>query len=154
MGYKLGDAVWWLSIVQSNKIERAGYIAAVVPAGHDPRGYAPDGTTCKVGGSFRTHESYLIKVPDVSYAFWPQVASLNLMVPEKEYILYSQPKSKTHFVLKAIDRRDRESIKDCARIFGADTLETKEMLEVREWRTRFWFAIGQGVEYILKVDRW
>ena len=152
--YKIGDAVWWISIGQSTKIERAGYVVAIVPAGHDPIAYVPDGMRSKLRGGFRTHQSYLIQVPDMTYVFWPQVASLNEMTPDKEHLIYSQPKGKMRFILKPIDRRDRESIKDAARIFGAHILETREMLEVKDWKTRFWFLVDGRMEYIAKVDRW
>jgi hypothetical protein len=151
--YKIGEPVWWVSIGQSTKIERAGYVAAIVPAGHEPTPYVPEGMRCKLRGGFRTHQSYLIKVPDMNYVFWPQVASLNEMTPDKEHLIYSQPKGKLKFILK-VNREDREAIKDAARIFGGHMVETKEMIEVAEWKTRFWFGVENLVEYIIKVDRW
>lgn len=151
--YNIGDAVWWISLAQGFKIERAGYIVSLVPAGHDPQQYAPEGTYCKHYGPPRTHDTYLVRVPDVQYLFWPQIAALNIMTEDKEYILTSQPKSIKHYRLRTIDRSDREKIKALAKRMGDEYTETKEMIEVKAWKTRFWFAIAQWEEYIKTIDR-
>ena len=152
--FKIGDAVWWLSIAGDSRIERAGYIVAEVPAGRTPGESYPDGITCKLRGSPRTHVSYIIRIPDVSYVFWPQVASLMPLTDDKAYILTSQPKSKIHYVLKTVDQSDRKKIIILAMKMGDRFIETKEMVEVPAWGKRFWFMVSKGEEYVATVDRW
>jgi hypothetical protein len=100
------------------------------------------------------HVSYLVRAPDTSYALWPQVALLHPLLPEREYILANQPKSLTHYVVRKILREDREKMKALANAMEDTFIETKEMLEIPAWRTRFWFAIQNREEYIKTIDRW
>lgn len=156
--FKVGDAVWWLSVVGGKSIERAGYVVTVVPAGESPLEYVPPDLICKVRPEvFRTHDSYVIQVPGVPYYFWPQVAALAPMTNDKQYVFAKQPKRTKHYFLKAssVDKSDRHKLIDLAeKILGVDYTETSAFLEVPAWGKRFWFKISSGEEYISRVDQW
>lgn len=156
--FDIGDAVWWISVVGSTKIERAGYIVGKVPAGKLPSDYVPSDLIAKFYGSTpRTHTSYVVRVPDIDYAFWPQLASLQPLTAEKEYILENQPKSKKHYFLKKsqIDVTDRKELLFMIQnVFRESCRETAAYIHVPGWRKRFWFKVTNGEEHICHVDAW
>lgn len=156
--FDIGDGVWWLSIVGSSRIERAGYIVNVVPAGKLPGEYVPPDLVAKFyGTTIRTHNSYIIRVPGVGYAFWPQVASLHPLTEDKEYILEKQPKSRKRYFIRKdlIDTSDRKELLFLIqKMFGVSCKETPAFIEVPDWGKRFWFKVTGGEECICHVDVW
>jgi len=154
MKFNCGDQVYWEIPVGGVNIERAGVVVAVVPAGADPYEYTPEGMFCKLNGSIREDESYLIRVPGISYVFWPRVGKLSALTTEKAYILDTQPKVTKHYIIKTVDHSDRLSILAIAMLMEDEVVQTKDLIEVRAWRRRFWFDTDKGVEFIHSIDSW
>lgn len=50
----------------------------------------------------------------------------------------------------AIDRSDRAKIRKLAKAFNEEIYETNELMDV--FNRRFWFKVGNGVEYINHID--
>jgi len=158
LSFDIGDAVWWISVAGPSRIERAGYVAAIVPPGELAADYVPSDMVSKFYGTTpRSHASYVIRVPDIEYAFWPQVAALQPLTSDKEHVLESQPKSNKHFFLKKsqIDTTDRKELLFIIQsVFKESCKETAAHIEVPGWKKRFWFKVTNGEEHICHVDAW
>lgn len=152
--FQVGQYVYWKALVGKNVVERAGKVVAIVPSEAAPIDHTPAGLFCKVHGAPRRGETYLVEVPGIQYVFWPIVSRMELLPDSKLYVLESQPKSGSHYILKTVDRSDRKKLRELAKLFGDAVTETKDLLEVRAWRTRFWFDVAKGVEFIASMDRW
>jgi len=152
--FNVGDYVYWKSYAGAVPIERAGKVVAVVPANTRVSLVIPVGVSFKNEDVVRPVVSYIIKVEGIKYAFWPNVAHLQELPADKMYVLDTQPKSNTHFVLRKTDQTDRRKLKELATMMKDAYRENEDMLEVRAWHTRFWFETVKGVESIASLDRW
>lgn len=152
--FEVGDYVYWKAYAGKLPIERAGQVIGIVPPNTSISMLVPLDIFCRNTEVSRPEVSYLIKVYGIPYAFWPNAAHLFPLTDDKLYVLDSQPKSGTHYILRKVDKTDRIKMRELAVMLKDAYTETKDMIEVRAWHTRFWFEVSKGVEFISSIDRW
>jgi hypothetical protein len=85
---KIGDRVTWTSQSGGYQKTKTGMIVAVVPAEINPEYHIPRGCRLRYPVFERDHESYLVKVTNQSYLYWPRVSGLKLVdAPDSTAVL-------------------------------------------------------------------